>query len=663
MHHKNSLVIFLLALACQVNVSYAQYYNIPEAGKTARESEQVEQVEPQPLASIPIEWKLENTFRLFTNPSSTQMHQKVLANLSEDEKRHPILSTERKLAEKFSKGWADLVYQETCWDTFNKRYKHCNSHNRNYIFPETHRIVATLNNVNTYGEFCHWHVSPLSDNKTYRQHHYQRVSKDCTAEVHLDIPYPKGATVTVIMNGKEIAWKKITVKDLFVVGVGDSFASGEGNPDHPVQLSRRRAAYYGRDPSGNELSGYPTRAGNWQTIGDSAFQSKAADWSARPCHRSLYSYQLRAALQLALENPKRSITYVGFACAGAQIPIGLFKKYKGTDWAKSYPFLPQISAVSNAICGEGESATEKDYTSAYSQLGRVPDLAQLVLLKCYNKYKRKIDLVMVSIGGNDVGFSKIVAGAVFKKKSFLRKAATYGSSFKVAREKLKELRHRYKALNKAFHYILGIPWSESERIILTAYPAMSYQDDGVSLCTKDSGGFSVHPEFQVNERELEKGEAFGNDLYRVMERSSQSLGWTFVDGHRYAFRHHGFCAVNPNGRYVLAENMSFPLKKKGRWSPYNPADFEPYASRQRWFRTPNDAYLAVHFQARGNIVKRIFRSKSLSWFQVLLAGTYSGAFHPTAEGHAAIADAVVERARLVLKKYDDDKTASVASGQ
>ena len=35
------------------------------------------------------------------------------------------------------------------------------------------------------------------------------------------------------------------VKDLFVVGFGDSFASGEGNPDVAVRFSRERAADYG----------------------------------------------------------------------------------------------------------------------------------------------------------------------------------------------------------------------------------------------------------------------------------------------------------------------------------------------------------------------------------------------------------------------------------
>ena len=47
----------------------------------------------------------------------------------------------------------------------------------------------------------------------------------------------------------------------------------------------------------------------------------------------------------------------------------------------------------------------------------------------------------------------------------------------------------------------------------------------------------------------------------------------------------------------------------------------------------------------------MLKLETLQWFQLLLASTYSGAFHPTAEGHAAIADAVAEKARTVLTKY------------
>ena len=59
-----------------------------------------------------------------------------------------------------------------------------------------------------------------------------------------------------------------------------------------------------------------------------------------------------------------------------------------------------------------------------------------------------------------------------------------------------------------------------------------------------------------------------------------------------------------------------------------------------------------HFHVTGSLLQSVLRSKKLRWTQLLLASTYSGAFHPTAEGQAAIADAVVHKARAVLRKYD-----------
>jgi hypothetical protein len=46
--------------------------------------------------------------------------------------------------------------------------------------------------------------------------------------------------------------------------------------------------------------------------------------------------------------------------------------------------------------------------------------------------------------------------------------------------------------------------------------------------------------------------------------------------------------------------------------------------------------------------------------QPLLASVYSGAFHPTAQGQAAIADAVVEKARAILAKYEAMRRPDVA---
>ena len=93
-------------------------------------------------------------------------------------------------------------------------------------------------------------------------------------------------------------------------------------------------------------------------------------------------------------------------------------------------------------------------------------------------------------------------------------------------------------------------------------------------------------------------------------------------------------------------------RSTARWEPYNPSEWRAYAPRQRWFRTPNDAFLTGHFHVSQSLLQNVLKTQTFSWVQLLLASIYSGAFHPTAEGQAAIADAVVEQSRGVLAKYD-----------
>jgi hypothetical protein len=69
-----------------------------------------------------------------------------------------------------------------------------------------------------------------------------------------------------------------------------------------------------------------------------------------------------------------------------------------------------------------------------------------------------------------------------------------------------------------------------------------------------------------------------------------------------------------------------------------------------------------NFHVPESLLQQVLKSQGYAWVQLLLASVYSGAFHPTAEGQAAIADAVVERARTILTKYERRRRAA-ASGE
>ena len=79
----------------------------------------------------------------------------------------------------------------------------------------------------------------------------------------------------------------VTVKDLLVVSLGDSFASGQGNPEIPKD---------GATP---------------------------AKWVDLPCARSSKAGPAKAALKIENDDPHTSVTFLSFACTGAEVLRGI----------------------------------------------------------------------------------------------------------------------------------------------------------------------------------------------------------------------------------------------------------------------------------------------------------------------------------------------------
>ncbi len=607
-------------------------------------------VSPGASAEPAIAWRVENPFRFFDDPASTEIHRATWADLTDEERRSPVLAAERLLASRHSDGWASTVVGKTCWDS--KRNRHVCGNKSVYVNPTTHTVLVEMRGIEDATSVeCVWLTAPKGKSLVRGK----AITKLCSEPLSLDVSYPDGMGLTVEVGGLEVARAELKVTDLLIVGMGDSFGSGEGNPDVPVRFSRERAADYGDGAKDSSLAGYPARVGEWSQIGDAKFIEENARWIDQACHRSLYSHQLRAALQLAVEEPHRSVTYVGAACSGAEVTTGLFLRYKGNEWVPNPPEYSQISAVAEAQCGSKE-ARMQDLPEAYHIGGKIPDLkGGLVLRKCEAEQARKIDILMLSIGGNDVGFARLVANAVLADQSILKKlGGWFGQVHGPAEAGLQivQLEDRYKSFNRAIHNILHLPWEESDRVILTAYPGLAILEDGRSVCPDGRAGFDVVSDFQLSAAKAKESSAVAEKLNSMMKSAAKLHGWTFADAHRRAFLGRGICAGYNANALSSADDLRLPRKMAGGdWEPYNPADYQPYASRQRWFRTPNDAFLTGNFHVSASLAQKVLKLQSFSWFQLLLAATYSGAFHPTAEGHAAIADSVAERARAVLAKY------------
>jgi lysophospholipase L1-like esterase len=103
---------------------------------------------------------------------------------------------------------------------------------------------------------------------------------------------------------------RVTVRDLLVVGLGDSTASGEGNPDSGVGQVR---------------------------------------WQDKRCHRSSKGFEALTASRLESASDKSSVTYVPLACSGASIANGMLGGYAGAEPGGAPPLPGQIEAMKSLI--------------------------------------------------------------------------------------------------------------------------------------------------------------------------------------------------------------------------------------------------------------------------------------------------------------------------
>ena len=166
----------------------------------------------------------------------------------------------------------------------------------------------------------------------------------------------------------------------------------------------------------------------------------------------------------------------------------------------------------------------------------------------------------------------------------------------------------------------------------------------------------VHPKLKLSRERLgEVGDFFKEFVKRIECTANSSrgecpaglatgtgTGFNLVTEHQAKFAKRGICARNPRSAATDGLTMGMPRKSKltDEFKPYSPDGALPYAAHWRLFRTPNDAFLAANTHREG-----------ISLFDIMqpaYAGLYSGAVHPSAEGHSVVADTVITYARKVL---------------
>ena len=596
-------------------------------------------------APLQITWEVRNRFRLFREERDFQLHVEALRDRS-------ILSAEDVLeVQSDGRGWARNMVSRLCIDNQGRVAEPCSRDNvkESYLTPVDHAITVRLAGAVPVGATCAWSFDD-GDGP-------QASTFDCTEPVNLRVRYGKQTVATVdVTSGPDTPQRlstEIRVRDILIAGLGDSIASGEGNPDRPIALadegfcfryylSSATAQYYRPSRAGykgGRACEAPDSLQNWQR--------HAAVWFNAACHRSLYSYQTRAALALAVDYPHIAVTYLPLACTGATIADGLF----GSQRARECP--PNKSTTSCQAAGvNGQLSELKDALAAAKR--RQPD--------------RKLDLLLLSIGANDIYFSGLVADVIVDtptERTLFRRSGVMATLEESHDALARDLPQGFRKLREALKPLVG---GDLSHVVYTAYanPAL-YQ--GGTPCPGGRAGFDIHPSFRADPQRLANVTAYVDSEFLPQLRAlatcqsgvlcgDQSDRMTFVDGHQGAFADHGFCArgdndpafdqqcFSPRGESFDSDivNAASQPMLCGR----SAAEYRPYLPRARWIRDANDSYFAAMTYPQG-LPPSMQPADIHDATWGVLSAVYGGAVHPSAEGHAAMADAVLPAAAAVLQ--------------
>jgi hypothetical protein len=535
------------------------------------------------------------------------------------------------------------------WDAGAGRYR------TDFAQPTGVAIVASAPRA---GTACRWELSVPAGTAG------QVVDGPCASPQRFEVP----------LTGARLSVSAATVSDItsidiehkVVVGLGDSYGSGEGNPDFPTEWKA------GAAPAGSyRWLSDPGKDGSMIAAG--------AQWWDTACHRSFWSHQSYVAMRLAAENPHRLVTFLHYACSAAEVFDGLMVRQheppgmENCEGTNCFVARSQIGAAVRDLC-EGSvdessplivrvaASVKADsrlyFMQSFKQVG-------LDLAECAGRL-RTPDLVLLSIGGNDVGFGALAGWAVTPPRartrvgSFLggyallrgtkvtcpEKAIQSGCKEPYDIQLIQQLPRRFALLAPALNGLLGVT---SDRVVVTTYPD-PLRDRTGQMCG-DPSGFRPNSPWAGAHSQLPAG--WLRNLTRVgrkwdfnllateaailskhtlrnlraaIESSARTHGFAVASGAADAFV--GHCWTEKEDADAPT---ALPSASPAAWTcagqpAGSPSCWKPFTPRRRFIRTINDALL-TQSSVRGDDM--------------------TGAVHPTAQGHAAVAVAVLEAVRGV----------------
>lgn len=345
-----------------------------------------------------IQWEVANGFPQFRNAADFQRLKAAW----------PVGATAKDfLAEQNAHRLRDLLpVNATLWNNLTGQYDEAR------LFDDTHEILLRLTTASN--SRCTWYINqaPIAQDVTCK-----RLVRSRPLQENVEF------SIRVEYDDQVVSLEHQRIIGRTILAMGDSFASGEGNPDHATILGSRpdRSAVVSRDWF------LKANHGNYR-------YSASAQWWDETCHRSFLSWQSLYALESAMSDPHRVVRFASFACSGAELYDGFFRAQLNPPGFGSVtrvrdtpnrdggnirsPFSAprlnrsQLNAALDLLCPSTTVGEErKQARPEEAGLRKSPYFGEFTYQHC-NDALRPVDEVLLSFGGNDFGFSSVVKWAL-----------------------------------------------------------------------------------------------------------------------------------------------------------------------------------------------------------------------------------------------------------
>ena len=393
---------------------------------------------PAAHAQPRIDWEVVDRFRLLDEPADLDFLELRIRQLVTEEAERIKGRTRIAQPMKRHRGRAELELRPaaTAWNEREARYR------EGWAFAERWRLKLSVVPAPAATAGCSWSVDGAATDGPCAGHEPAGGLRN-------------GQRIAVtIRNGagsapRTLEWT-VQVTDRLIVALGDSYGSGEGYPD----VTLRTRDVWNAPENRWDRDAIP---GQW--------------WDQR-CHRSLFSGAAMAAVRFAHERRRESVTFMSYACSGAEVEGdadrgsgGVLTGYDGREiphhLRNNAGYYPGMGFVAQ----DSDDPLPAQVHAAVRDLCRGRFSVQDGAARCEGEL-RAPDAVVVSVGGNDLGFGEIIRDMILGscRERCVRE---------IAGPRLPELASRYDRLADALAAQLRAP-----RVLLMEYPNPTRYDDG-----------------------------------------------------------------------------------------------------------------------------------------------------------------------------------------